>query len=61
MEFQKPQYLVETDWLEENLDYANLRILDCTVYLPNYFDASAAEKVEIVSGREHWEQGHMTW
>ena len=59
MEFQNPQYLVETDWLEENLDDANLRILDCTVYLPNYFDASAAEKVEIVSGREHWEQGHI--
>lgn len=59
MEFQNPQYLVETDWLEENLDDANLRILDCTVYLPNYFDGSAAEKVEIVSGRKHWEQGHI--
>jgi thiosulfate/3-mercaptopyruvate sulfurtransferase len=27
--------------------------------LPNYFDASAAQKIEIVSGREHWEQGHI--
>ncbi len=59
MTFQNPQYLVETDWLHTHLDEANLRILDCTVYLPNYFDASAAEKVEIVSGRENWEQGHI--
>lgn len=59
MTFQNPQYLVETDWLHAHLDDADLRILDCTVYLPNYFDASAAEKVEIVSGRRNWEQGHI--
>jgi thiosulfate/3-mercaptopyruvate sulfurtransferase len=59
MEFQHPQYLVETDWLHAHLENANLRVLDCTVYLPNYFDASAAQKVEIVSGRAHWEQGHI--
>jgi thiosulfate/3-mercaptopyruvate sulfurtransferase len=59
MTFQNPQYLVETDWLQTHLDDTNLRILDCTVYLPNYFDDSAAEKVEIVSGRENWEQGHI--
>jgi thiosulfate/3-mercaptopyruvate sulfurtransferase len=59
MTFQNPQYLVETDWLHTHLNDANLRILDCTVYLPNYFDASAAEKIEIVSGRAHWKQGHI--
>jgi thiosulfate/3-mercaptopyruvate sulfurtransferase len=59
MTFQNPQYLVETDWLQTHLDDANLRILDCTVYLPNYFDDSAAEKVEIVSGRANWQQGHI--
>jgi len=59
MEFQNPQYLVETDWLHAHLEDANLRALDCTVYLPNYFDASAAQKLEIVSGRAHWEQGHI--
>jgi thiosulfate/3-mercaptopyruvate sulfurtransferase len=59
MTFQNPQYLVETDWLQMHLDDANLRILDCTVYLPNYFDDSAAEKVDIVSGRANWEQGHI--
>ena len=59
MEFQNPQYLVETDWLHAHLEDANLRVLDCTVYLPNYFDASAAQKLEIVSGRAHWEQAHI--
>jgi len=59
MEFQNPQYLVETDWLHTHLDDANLRVLDCTAYLPNYFDTSAAVKVEVVSGRAHWEEGHI--
>lgn len=59
MAFQNPQYLVETDWLQAHRNDATLRVLDCTVYLPNYFNASAAEKVEIVSGHAHWEQGHI--
>lgn len=59
MEFENPHYLVETDWLQAHLDDPELRVLDCTVYLPNYFDAGAAQKVEIVSGRAHWEQGHI--
>jgi thiosulfate/3-mercaptopyruvate sulfurtransferase len=50
---------VETDWLQSNLGDPNLRVLDCTVYLPNYCDASAAQKLEIVSGRAHYEQGHI--
>ncbi len=54
-----PQYLVETDWLQAHLDDADLRILDCTVYVPNYFEPSASEKIEIVSGREHWKQDHI--
>ncbi|MFQ6028942.1 MAG: sulfurtransferase [Dehalococcoidia bacterium] len=56
MEFQNPQYLVETDWLESNLDDPNLRILDCTVYLPG---RTTSEKVEVMSGEDHWEQGHI--
>src|SRR5262245_22709577 len=54
-----PGQLVETDWLHAHLDDADLRVLDCTVYLPNYFDASAARRVEVVSGRAHWAQGHI--
>ncbi len=59
MSFANPQHLVETEWLGAHLDDPDLRILDCTVYLPNYFDESAGEHVEIVGGREHWEEGHI--
>lgn len=59
MAYQHPEYLVETDWLHAHLDDPDLRVLDCTVYLPNYFDESAAQKVEIVSGRTNWEEGHI--
>ena len=31
MTFAKPEYLVETDWLEAHLGDLNLRILDCTI------------------------------
>ena len=47
MSTQTSEYLVETDWLESNLDDANLRVIDCTVFLPNYFDESAGEHVEV--------------
>jgi thiosulfate/3-mercaptopyruvate sulfurtransferase len=59
MAFSKPQFLVETEWLQAHLDEPELRILDCTVFLANYFKPSAAEKIEVVSGREHWERGHI--
>ena len=35
--------LVETDWLDHHLSDPQLRILDCTVFLPNYFEESAAD------------------
>ena len=56
MTFVNRQYLVETDWLADHLDDPDLRIVDCTQYLPNY-----GEKVEIttVSGRENYAKGHV--
>lgn len=59
MAFSHPEYLVETDWLEDHLEDPDLRILDCTVYLTNYFDESAERRVNVVSGREHWREGHI--
>jgi thiosulfate/3-mercaptopyruvate sulfurtransferase len=59
MSFQNSNYLVETDWLQEHLHDPDLRILDCTVYLPNYFEESSGRKVEIVPGREDYERGHI--
>lgn len=58
-QFVNPQYLVETDWLEAHLDDPGIRIMDATVYLPNYFDESAAVKVEIVSGIEDYKKAHI--
>ena len=52
-------HLVETDWLEANLDDPNLRILDCTVFLPNYFEESAADEVQVVPGRSDYDAGHI--
>ena len=56
MSFVNRQYLVETDWLANHLDDPDLRIVDCTQYLPDY-----GEKVEIttVSGRENYAKGHI--
>ena len=56
MTFVNPQYLVETDWLAEHLDDPDLRVVDCTQYLPGYF-----EKVEIttISGRDNYAAGHI--
>src|SRR4051812_41795826 len=59
MPFQNAHYLVETDWLQSHLNDRELRILDCTVYLPNYFEESAGRRVEIVPGREDYERGHI--
>ena len=44
MTFVNRQYLVETDWLADHLDDPDLRIVDCTQYLPDY-----GEKVEITT------------
>ena len=56
MTFAQPQYLVETDWLAGHLDDPDLRIIDCTSYLPDYFESVEVTKQ---SGRENHEQGHI--
>jgi thiosulfate/3-mercaptopyruvate sulfurtransferase len=53
------RHLVDTQWLQDHLNDPGLRILDCTVYLPNYFEESAGKMVEIVSGRQDYERGHI--
>jgi thiosulfate/3-mercaptopyruvate sulfurtransferase len=56
MTFVNPQYLVETDWLERHLKDPDIRVVDCTQYLPGYF-----ENIELstASGRENYLQGHI--
>lgn len=54
--FVHPEYLVETDWLQEHLNDPDLRILDATVY---YRVDPETGALSIVSGRENWEAGHI--
>ena len=55
MSFANPQYLVETGWLAEHLQDADLRILDCTTV--RYLDQGSGLRVE--SGRENWAREHI--
>ena len=55
MSFANPHYLVETDWLEEHLNDANLRILDCNVLLV----PEDAGGFRMESGRPAWGEGHI--
>lgn len=56
MTFVNSQYLIESDWLEDHLSDHDLRILDCTSYLLDYFEKV---KVTKVSGLANYEQGHI--
>ena len=59
MTFTNPQYLVSTAWLADHLEDADLRILDCTVYLrPPAPDAPRQAYVQ-ESGLANWEAGHI--
>lgn len=55
MAFTNPQSLVETDWLAAHLTDADLRILDCTVFL--HPDPAGGYRIE--SGRDAWAHGHI--
>ncbi len=53
--FVHPEFLVETDWLEQHLTNANVVVLDCTTHLiPN-----PAITYDVVPGREDFEKGHI--
>jgi thiosulfate/3-mercaptopyruvate sulfurtransferase len=53
--FVHPEYLVETDWLEQHLSDPKVVVLDCTTHLiPN-----PAITYDVVPGREDFEKGHI--
>jgi thiosulfate/3-mercaptopyruvate sulfurtransferase len=54
MTVARPQYLVETAWLEAHLDDPDLRILDCSVFI-----AIDANGVRLDSGRGAWMESHI--
>ena len=51
----REQFLMDTGTLEQELGAPDLRVLDCTVFLQPRPEGG----MEIHSGREHWEQGHI--
>ncbi len=53
----RDQYLATTDWLAAHLGDANLRILECTVFLrPN---EAGRPGYRAISGRDEWANGHI--
>jgi thiosulfate/3-mercaptopyruvate sulfurtransferase len=55
MAFERPQYLVESEWLAQHLDDPGVRVLECTVYLhPKPEGGFRAEP-----GRAKWAEGHI--
>jgi len=60
-EYERSEYLVETNWLEENLDTTDLRVFDCTVNVVPNPDMEQRKKVPFVyqSGRDNFEQAHI--
>ena len=59
MDLAALNYLVTSDWLAQNLDAPGLRIVECTSQLPNYFEASAANGLELASGRPLFDEAHI--
>ena len=59
MDLAKLNYLVDCDWLAEHLDSPQLRIVECTSQLPNYFESSAADGLELLSGRPLFDEAHI--
>lgn len=54
MSVASSRYLIETGWLQDHLRDADLRVLDCTVFL-----RPAEGGVRLESGRAEWERGHI--
>lgn len=60
-DFQYPEYLVDTDWLEQNIDSPDFRIFDCTVYTEPNPDPNQGKKYPFIfkSGRARYDQEHI--
>lgn len=59
MNLNEHNFIVETDWLAENLGQANLQVIECTSLLPNYFEEDADQGLRKESGLTMWEESHI--
>jgi thiosulfate/3-mercaptopyruvate sulfurtransferase len=59
--FRHPEYLVETDWLEQHLDDPDLRVFDCTVIASMKTDMEVGKDFPFAfeSGRARYGEGHV--
>ncbi len=59
--YHHPEYLVETDWLERNLDAPELRIFDCAAYPAPNPDKKLRKKHPVApqSARTGYEDAHI--
>jgi len=59
--YKHPEYLVETDWLDEHLDDVDLRIFDCSVIVKKNPDQNKDKKIPFVyqSGRFNFDKIHI--
>jgi len=60
-EYARPEYLVETEWLERHLKDINLRVFDCTVNVQPNPDQERSASIPFVfqSGRDHYNHEHI--
>jgi len=60
-EYKHPEYLVETEWLEQHLEEPSLRVFDCTVNVTLNPDTVQRQKIPFVytSGITTFDQAHV--
>jgi len=58
---QRAKYLVETEWLQQNLDALGIRVFDCAAYPMQNPDETLRRKFPLLpqSGRTQFEEGHI--
>jgi len=61
--YQHPEYLVETNWLAQNLDLENLRVFDCTVNVVPNPDLELAKKIPFIyqTNLSDFEKSHIPY
>jgi len=60
-EYKHPEYLVETEWLENNIGDSSIRIFDCTVNVERNPDEGLRQKIPFIykSGIDNFNQSHI--
>ena len=53
-----PEYIVQCEWLKENLKNKNIRIFDCTTYL-HYTDDHPFKPYDVESGFLDYKKSHI--